>query len=102
MIVVYRANSKRFNRQLALTGPVQQGLRAKAEAVAQTMRALAAGHGGLPAKVAVEHTRGKVDWFATIRHEHMLSIEVGHLDEVFDSGWVPGLHIARDAAAAHK
>jgi hypothetical protein len=61
-------------------------------------RLYAAGHGDLPACVKLEYPN-RYDVDVVLVHEAALSIEFGHDDAVYKSGWVPGLHILRDAAA---
>ncbi len=83
--------------RLAGLPSVQREVHQGANKVARTAKALAAGHGGLAGDIKVERV-GLFDVDVVLQHEGALAIEVGHVDKVFDSGWVPGLHIMRDAA----
>lgn len=85
-----------MNETVAGLPGVHRAVRQRAEAIASTARSLAAGHGGLGADISVEDHGYDVD--VVLSHEAALSIEYGHMDRVFGSGWVPGLSIMRDAA----
>ncbi|MFT4225309.1 DUF5403 family protein [Micropruina sp.] len=76
---------------------VQREVDQAARKVARTAKALAAGHGSLAGDIKVERV-GPLDVDVVLEHEAALAIEVGHVDKVFKSGWVPGLHIMRNAA----
>lgn len=86
-----------LTERLAGLPGVQREVDKAAHRVAGTAKALAAGHGGLAGDIKVERV-GPFDVDVVLEHEGALAIEVGHVDKVFDSGWVPGLHIMRDAA----
>jgi len=97
----FRPGDKAFRRRLATLPGVRQAVRGKAKQIEATAKALAAGHGGLAARIGLEYPN-PIDVDVVLSHEAALSVEVGHDDAVFDSGWVEGLHVMRDAAAAHK
>ena len=84
-------------KQLAGLPGVQRAVDDAAGSIARTAKALAAGHGGLAADISVERV-GPYDVDVVLDHEAAAAIEYGHEDKVFGSGWVPGLHIMRDAA----
>lgn len=90
-----------INSQVARLPGVQASVLAEGQAIKKTAKALAAGHGSLSANIKLERVRD-VDVAVVLEHEAALSIETGHMDEVFGSGWVPGLHIMRDAALLAK
>lgn len=84
--------------RLAQLGGVQRAVDAKAESIALTAKALASTHGGLAEDIKVERiTPTDVD--VVMEHVAAAAIEHGHVDAVFGSGWVQGLHIMRNAAA---
>ncbi|MDR2897034.1 MAG: DUF5403 family protein [Propionibacteriaceae bacterium] len=89
-----------INKLIAGLPGVRRSVIGKAEEIAATARGLARGHGSLPGCISVEYPN-PFDADAVMTHKAALSIETGHDDEVFHSGWVPGLHIMRDAAAGH-
>jgi hypothetical protein len=91
----------RFERQLLDLPGVREAVKTKAKQIQATARSLAGGHGGLAADIGLEYPNAH-DIDVVMSHDHALSIEVGHWDKARGSGWVPGLHIMRDAAAAHK
>lgn len=76
---------------------VQQAVLDGAHEVRSRARALAVGHGSLPGVIVLERPN-EFDYDVVMDHHNALSIEVGHWDMVFFSGFVPGLHIMRDAA----
>lgn len=84
--------------RLATLPGVQGSVDERAERLARTARGLAATHGGLAADITVERV-GPTDVDVVMEHEAAAAIEYGHVDKVFGSGWVQGLHIMRNAAA---
>ena len=86
-----------INRQIAELPGVQQAVLDAAHEIRDTARSLAVGHGSLPRCITLERPND-VDVDVVMDHHNALSIEVGHWDKVFFSGFVPGLHIMRDAA----
>jgi hypothetical protein len=80
----------------SLPGVHQEVVQAGRE-IRRAAQSLAKGHGTLPATIHLEYPN-KYDVDVVMEHKAALSIEEGHEDKVFDSGWVPGLHIMRDAA----
>jgi hypothetical protein len=93
--------SKNINRMIASLPGVREAVKDAARRIQEDARALAAGHGGLARNIRLEYPN-KFDTDVVLTHENALSIEVGHEDKVFNSGWVPGLHIMRGAAAINK
>jgi len=69
-----------------------------ATVILENARINALGHGNLAAHLNLEYPN-RYDVNVTLRHVAALSIEEGHWDEVFHSGYVPGLHVLRDAVA---
>lgn len=86
-----------ISAQLAGLPGVQRSVDEAAGSIARVAKALAAGHGSLAGDITVERV-GPYDVDVVLEHEAALAIELGHEDKVFHSGWVPGLHIMRDAA----
>jgi len=93
--------ARSLNSEVAKMPAVQAAVRAVAEQIETTAKALAAGHGGLSADIRVIAPNA-YDYDVVLDHEAAMSIEFGHQDAVFGSGWVPGLHIMRDAARLHS
>ena len=91
-------NNRQINKLVALLPEVRAAVEAKAEKIATIARGLAVSHGSLPECITLEHPN-RFDTNVVMTHVAALSIEEGHDDEVFNSGWVPGLHIMRNAAA---
>lgn len=92
---------RRVNSRVAGLPGVQQAVFTQAGAILQTAKTLAVGHGGLAGDISLERPND-YDVDVVLEHRNALSIEAGHFDAVFGSGWVEGLHILRDAARAHK
>ncbi len=92
--------ASRAGRLAALPG-VQGQVDDVAGRIYRAARSLAAGHGGLPGDIHIRRI-GSYDVDVVMEHEAALAIEVGHIDKVFGSGWVPGLHIMRDASRLAK
>lgn len=90
-------NTKELNRYIASLPGVRDTVRDNARDIRDTARVLALGHGTLPDCINLDYPN-EYDIDVVMEHEAALSIEFGHDDAVFDSGWVPGLHIMRDAA----
>jgi hypothetical protein len=89
------------DRTVASLPGVQQAVHDRARAVQLTAKALAVGHGGLAGDIHIRRAN-KYDYDVVLEHKAALSIEVGHWDEVFHSGWVEGLHILSRAALLNK
>lgn len=87
----------KLGERLAALPGVQREVDIAAHRIAGTAKALAAGHGGLAGDISVERV-GIYDVDVVLEHEAALAIEVGHIDQVRGSGYVPGLHIMRNAA----
>ncbi|MDR0285768.1 MAG: DUF5403 family protein [Propionibacteriaceae bacterium] len=77
---------------------VRAAVRDAAQDIRDDARMLATGHGTLPECISLEYPN-EYDVDVVMAHEAALSIEYGHDDAVYDTGWVAGLHIMRDAAA---
>lgn len=89
------------NRYVATLPGVQAAVHQKAREIRDTARSLAVGHGGLADDISLERPN-EFDVDVVMDHHNALSIEVGHEDNVFHSGFVPGLHIMCDAALINK
>ncbi len=86
-----------FSKVLATLPGVQAAVHQTARRVRDNAKALAVGHGSLPEVISLERPN-EYDVDVVLDHHNALSIETGHMDKVFNSGFVPGLHIMRDAA----
>lgn len=85
------------NKMIAGLPGVQAAVLAAAHEVRDVAKELAVGHGNLPAHISLDRPN-EYDVDVVLDHHNALSIEVGHMDMVFHSGFVPGLHVMRDAA----
>ena len=85
------------NSRIALLPGVQQAVLDAAHEIRGKAKALAVGHGGLAGDISLDRPN-EFDVDVVMNHHNALSIETGHWDMVFFSGFVPGLHIMRDAA----
>lgn len=85
------------NSEVASLPGVQAAVMAAAREIKTAARTLAVGHGGLAGDILLDRPN-EFDVDVVMDHHNALSIEVGHWDKVFWSGFVPGLHIMRDAA----
>lgn len=88
-----------INKYIAGLPGVRAAVRDAAHEIQDDARALAVGHGTLPECIKLDYPN-EYDVDVVLDHEAALSIEFGHDDAVFHSGWIPGLHIMRDAAGA--
>jgi len=88
---------KRLNKLVAGLPGVRHAVEDAAKEIQRDAKLLAHGHGSLPEHIHLRYPN-RYDTEVTLTHTAALSIEHGHDDAVFGSGWVPGLHIMRDAA----
>ena len=93
--------ARRVNSQVAALPGVQQAVMNAAQSIQSTAKALAVGHGGLAGDISLDRPN-EYDVDVVLDHQNALSIEYGHMDEVFGSGWVEGLHVMRDASLLNR
>lgn len=88
---------KSTNSYIAGLPGVQQAVFDAAHEVQAKAKMLSAGHGGLAGDISLDRPN-EFDVDVVLNHHNALSIEVGHWDMVYFSGFVPGLHVMRDGA----